>query len=535
MSDVTAWDTSSSGNNSPSPNGFPENMAPAGLNDASREVMAAVRRAFESLGFLGSGGTTWAGNALNVKAYGAVGDGVTDDSAAIQAAIAFALSTSTIYPVYFPAGSYYVTTSLDINGTDEDRLLLYGDHRASDIWSDQAIDTIDLQGVATTFQYPTLVNLTVRNTNASGVAIRTRNTEFLHIDRCVIVGTNKGLLMSETGGESDIKPKITNSFFGSGAYGIQGGDTRVADAIIRDNFFLNQTTAAIEFGYLDGGVISGNGLFSDNGSANSCRGLNLKQPIYVDVRENRFFEVGGEAIKATSPRYSTFEANKIVGTGDNSNQNAIDIQDYDASTPGKGNKIRDNIIKDVEGHGVYINSTNSIQTNYDISGNEFEEVGKNAVIYDAINLTNTEATIRNNTIVGDSATRYWLNLDASTVKIGGNDFTSTVNSDLNRANSPAITVEPSGNIVTGVTATRTSTFDEDGVIFGTITGNITLNLHSATTCAAKRYSVRWTAGAFDITVDPSSAQTIDGSTTVTVNSGSTSLDIMSDGANWYTV
>lgn len=44
MSNISTWSTTAASNNSAAPNGFPENMAPSGVNDAARETMAAVRR-----------------------------------------------------------------------------------------------------------------------------------------------------------------------------------------------------------------------------------------------------------------------------------------------------------------------------------------------------------------------------------------------------------------------------------------------------------------------------------------------------------
>lgn len=45
MSDVSTWSATANANNAASPDGFPENMAPSGVNDSCREVMAAVKRA----------------------------------------------------------------------------------------------------------------------------------------------------------------------------------------------------------------------------------------------------------------------------------------------------------------------------------------------------------------------------------------------------------------------------------------------------------------------------------------------------------
>lgn len=57
MSDIGTWSTTAANNNSASPDGFPEGMAPSGLNDSSREVMAAVRTQHESPSWTDQGNT----------------------------------------------------------------------------------------------------------------------------------------------------------------------------------------------------------------------------------------------------------------------------------------------------------------------------------------------------------------------------------------------------------------------------------------------------------------------------------------------
>lgn len=51
---------------------------------------------------------------VNVKDYGALGDGVTDDTTAIMAAIAYAQSSDVCKLVYFPSGIYRITDSITI-------------------------------------------------------------------------------------------------------------------------------------------------------------------------------------------------------------------------------------------------------------------------------------------------------------------------------------------------------------------------------------------------------------------------------------
>jgi len=76
-------------------------------------------------------------NYYSVKTYGAVGDGVTDDTAAIQAAIDAAEAAGG-GSVYFPVGTYIISTEITIDGPG---LKLYG-HRAILKPADNSLDTI---------------------------------------------------------------------------------------------------------------------------------------------------------------------------------------------------------------------------------------------------------------------------------------------------------------------------------------------------------------------------------------------------------
>jgi len=63
---------------------------------------------------------------INVRDYGATGNGTTDDTAAIQAAID-SVGATTYYcnlALYFPAGTYYVTSSIDL--TDKRNIVIEG-------------------------------------------------------------------------------------------------------------------------------------------------------------------------------------------------------------------------------------------------------------------------------------------------------------------------------------------------------------------------------------------------------------------------
>lgn len=98
---------------------------------------------FKQIGVCDANGTIFvnpvAATSVNVKDFGATGDGVTDDTAAIQAAVTFAKANTTIngqyagIQIYFPNGTYLCSSQINFDTTALDtshefpNVTLYGD------------------------------------------------------------------------------------------------------------------------------------------------------------------------------------------------------------------------------------------------------------------------------------------------------------------------------------------------------------------------------------------------------------------------
>jgi len=66
VSEVSSWSTTAASNNSASPDGFPEAMAPSGVNDSARELMASIKRWRDDISCTVTAGGT--ANAITVAA-----------------------------------------------------------------------------------------------------------------------------------------------------------------------------------------------------------------------------------------------------------------------------------------------------------------------------------------------------------------------------------------------------------------------------------------------------------------------------------
>lgn len=129
---------------------------------------------------------------FNVKAYGAVGDGTTDDTTAIQNAITAAIAAGGS-GVFFPAGTYKITAALNVDGSN---LYLCGEGAASIIKQFTNTASIFNVGSASTqrtgimFEHLSLA-AGIAKTAGAGIAIQ--NTVYCGIADLNIAGQFRAL------------------------------------------------------------------------------------------------------------------------------------------------------------------------------------------------------------------------------------------------------------------------------------------------------------------------------------------------------
>jgi hypothetical protein len=119
---------------------------------------------------------------VSVTDFGAVGDGVTDDTAAIQACINLYGSKQQIY---FPAGTYKVASSIDLTAHEGIHLVGAGS-KATEIVSTANLPVIKIAGSSSSVTNSTgVTGMTIRgsgqtNLSAHGISFAWTNTCYLH-------------------------------------------------------------------------------------------------------------------------------------------------------------------------------------------------------------------------------------------------------------------------------------------------------------------------------------------------------------------
>lgn len=156
---------------------------------------------------------------VSVKDFGAVGDGVTDDTDAIQAAI-----DSGIRSIYFPAGDYLASSTIAVTANYTS---LVGDAHGSSRLVASADGVSVLYFASATPTATTLKNCSLRNISVvvgsavasitSGIGIKMTNCQQFQMSNVQIEGFYGGLLI-EGGGINFLTNLVVNSGYNFGAY-----------------------------------------------------------------------------------------------------------------------------------------------------------------------------------------------------------------------------------------------------------------------------------------------------------------------------
>lgn len=134
---------------------------------------------------------------VSVKDFGAVGDGIADDTNAIQNALTYA-STLNGTCVYMPAGKYKITSTLSFQSHSTK---LYGANRgyipgtfATDIGGTRIVYTGTNYAISfNNKQYCEVADLTIKSTTASGGIYIGDIAHFFRVSRVVIDGQSSGV------------------------------------------------------------------------------------------------------------------------------------------------------------------------------------------------------------------------------------------------------------------------------------------------------------------------------------------------------
>jgi hypothetical protein len=130
----------------------------------------------------------------NVKDFGAKGNGVTNDTAAIQAAVNWT-SNAHRGVIFFPPGTYLTSAPIDLSANQETGLIFRGCGLASLITGNFAGYILDRNQSNGVPQCTIIEGLDIRNTNPGGGGIRLRGTDSAQVRNCR-VQANTGIAMS---------------------------------------------------------------------------------------------------------------------------------------------------------------------------------------------------------------------------------------------------------------------------------------------------------------------------------------------------
>lgn len=273
------------------------------------------------------------GASVNVKDFGAVGDGSTDDTSAIQAAIDYCTNLSNRkQTLYFPAANagatYKITAPLVISG----RLNIVGDGEftttiyAVGLSAGQFI--LDFNNLASDVIYTGgLQNITVRSDNSLPTGIRLNNSSYWTLKNVQLYELAVGTYITGTGCFSNFFERVTcyditsygfqfDNFTGGGQYqfigctftgniGFYVTPTTVTDSLafyncnfeqcVNNDIYINGTVSGLTVsGCRSEGLNGNNSFYIDPPPTQFVRGISISSCFWSSDSGNAYpIQIGG--------------------------------------------------------------------------------------------------------------------------------------------------------------------------------------------------------------------------------------------------
>lgn len=370
---------------------------------------------------------------ISVKDFGAKGDGATDDTATIQAAINSLTSGGALY---FPPGNYKITATLNAPA-GVNNVTLYGAGNASKIFSTTNYISLILISQVSGWVVEKLYLLgpgngrQIANQYGSGV-IFDRSTacqvRFCRIEKC---GNWDGV--------------------GSGVGGVW--DSNSIDCTVSNNLIINCNNGYNQDGFLGGvianqprgGLVIGNQFITNRAHALTengtvAVGAGPLPPGAATIMGNYFEGHSAESITAGLERYgikmfssagtvtmgnrlqgcydgiivSTNDQNGVVSGNEVSGSSRYGIWVHDENAQGDvptGTSVTGNVVFGSANHGIYSQAGDAIQ----ISGNRvISSTG------DGINVSSGHTSVTSNHITGAAIAGVNINGATGSVQVSGN-------------------------------------------------------------------------------------------------------------------
>lgn len=284
----------------------------------------------------------------NPYQFGAVGDGINDDTSALQAAYDAALSQGG-GTVLLTRGKFFVPGHLVM---DQPGVSLISAGGAVVGGGEIRIGPSDYGkgsgGVDFSTDVVSGLTFDQGDDNGSARCLVLRNVRGLDISRNLFRSAGKGIAVEEADGNRKFHTtamlRVSNNRFAKLAFGVYA-DTSAWDILsdwhIADNYFNYCTDTSVwiactdgaDPGGVDGLNFAGNTIFSMNHNSrddpnfsHKRYNLRLGQTNWLRIINNNFFEAGLSAVYLDSPQNFTFVGNHVAWPGQRELADALEIQ-----------------------------------------------------------------------------------------------------------------------------------------------------------------------------------------------------------------